>query len=41
MATQHNIHIGQMIKTVFEESGISVAELARRIHTTRSNIFYI
>ena len=41
MATQHNIHIGQMIKTVFEESGISVAELARRIHTTRSNIYFI
>ena len=41
MATQQNLHIGQMIKAVFEESGLSVAELARRIHTTRSNVYFI
>lgn len=41
MATQNNIHIGQMIKAVFDESGMSVAELARRIHTARSNVYFI
>lgn len=41
MATQQNLHIGQMIKTVFDESGLSVAELARRIHTARSNVYFI
>lgn len=41
MATQQDIHIGQMIKSVFEESGMSVAEFARRIHTTRSNVYFI
>ena len=30
-----------MIKAVFDESGLSVAELARRIHTARSNIYFI
>ena len=41
MATQQNLHIGQMIKAVFDESGLSVAELARRIHTARSNVYFI
>lgn len=41
MATQNNLHIGQLIKTVFDESGLSVAEFARRIHTTRSNVYFI
>lgn len=41
MASQHNLHIGQMIKAVFDESGLSVAELARRIHTARSNVYFI
>lgn len=41
MATQSNIHIGQMIKAVFDESGMSVAEFARRIHTARSNVYFI
>lgn len=30
-----------MIKAVFDESGLSVAELARRIHTARSNVYFI
>ena len=30
-----------MIKAVFDESGLSVAELARRIHTVRSNVYFI
>ena len=41
MDLQDKLHIGQMIKTVFEESGMSVSELARRIHTTRSNVYFI
>ena len=41
MATQQNIHIGQLIKSVFDESGLSVAEFARRINSGRSNIYFI
>lgn len=41
MAMQQKLHIGQMIKAVFDESGMSVAELARRIHTARSNVYFI
>ena len=41
MDTQDKLHIGQMIKAVFDDSGLSVAELARRIHTTRSNVYFI
>lgn len=40
MATQ-NLHIGHLIKAVFDESGMTVAEFARRIHTTRSNVYFI
>ena len=40
MAAQ-NLHIGQLIKAVFDESGMSVAEFARRIHTARSNVYFI
>ncbi|MBO7433016.1 MAG: helix-turn-helix transcriptional regulator [Salinivirgaceae bacterium] len=41
MATQQNIHIGQLIKSVFDDSGLSVAEFARRINCGRSNIYFI
>ncbi|MBR3567831.1 MAG: helix-turn-helix transcriptional regulator [Salinivirgaceae bacterium] len=41
MATQQNLHIGQLIKSVFDESGLSVAEFARRINCGRSNIYFI
>ena len=41
MAAQQKLHIGQMIKAVFDKSGLSVAELARRIHTARSNVYFI
>ena len=41
MATQHDFHIGQMIKAVFDESGMTVAEFARQIHTARSNVYFI
>lgn len=35
------IHIGQRIRQVFDESGMSVSELARRIQTTRQNVYGI
>lgn len=41
MTAQQKLHIGQMIKAVFDKSGLSVAELARRIHTARSNVYFI
>lgn len=41
MATKEKLHIGKMIKAVFDESGLSVAELARRIHTVHSNVYFI
>lgn len=40
MAKQ-NIHIGQMIKAVFDESGMTISEFARQIHTARSNVYFI
>ena len=41
MPTQNRLHIGHLIKTVFDESGMTVAEFARRIHTTRPNVYSI
>lgn len=40
MAKQ-NLHIGQMIKAVFDESGMTISEFARQIHTARSNVYFI
>lgn len=41
MAKRHRIHIGHMIKKVFDESGISVTEFARRINCARPNVYSI
>ncbi len=41
MKKQDNIHIGQLIKDVFDKSGLSVAEFARRIHCDRTNVYKI
>lgn len=41
MAEQHSIHIGQMIKAVFDESGMTVSEFARRIHLERTTVYSI
>ena len=41
MATQHDIHIGQRIKAVFDESGMTVSEFARQIHLERSTVYGI
>jgi plasmid maintenance system antidote protein VapI len=40
MATQ-NLHIGQLIKTVFDDSGMTVSEFARQIHLERSTVYSI
>ncbi len=37
----YNLHIGQLIKTVFERSGISVAEFARQLNCERTNVYTI
>lgn len=37
----NDIHIGQLIKSVFDESGMSIAEFARRINCERTNIYKI
>jgi len=36
-----NIHIGHLIKTVFDASGLTVSELARRIHVERTTVYSI
>ena len=41
MATPQNLHIGQMIKAVFDESGMSISEFARRIHLKRTTVYSI
>ena len=40
MAKQ-NLHIGQLIKAVFDESGMTVSEFARQIHLERSSVYGI
>lgn len=41
MKTEHEFHMGNLIKAVFDKSGMSVAELARRIHCDRTNVYKI
>jgi plasmid maintenance system antidote protein VapI len=41
MAKPHRMHIGHLIKEVFDEKGISVAEFARRINCARPNVYSI
>ena len=41
MATQQDIHIGQMIKAVFDESGMTISEFARQIYLERSTVYGI
>lgn len=36
-----NIHIGQLVKSVFDESGLTVSELARRISVERTTVYSI
>ena len=39
MATQETLHIGHLIKTVFDESGMTVSEFARQIHLERTTVY--
>ena len=39
--TNDNVHIGQLIKSVFDESGMSVSELARQLRCERTNVYTI
>lgn len=41
MATPQNLHIGQMIKAVFDESGMTISEFARHIHLERTTVYSI
>ncbi len=41
MTKPHRIHIGHLIKEVFDEKGISVTEFARRINCARPNVYSI
>lgn len=36
-----NVHIGQLIKSVFDESGMTVSELARQLRCERTNVYTI
>ena len=41
MTDPGSIHIGHLIKSVFDESGMTVSELARQIHLERTTIYSI
>lgn len=41
MANTDNVHFGQLVKAVFEESGMTVSELARQLHCERTNVYAI
>lgn len=41
MAKQPHLHIGHLIKAVFDESGMTVAEFARQIHLERTTVYSI
>lgn len=36
-----DLHIGQLIKTVFERSGMTVSEFARQLNCERTNVYTI
>lgn len=41
MNNNGNLHIGHLIKSVFDASGMTVSEFARRIHCERTNVYKI
>ena len=41
MTKQPSIHIGHLVKFVFDESGMTIAEFARRIHHERTSVYAI
>ena len=38
---QQSLHIGHLVKAVFDESGLTAAEFAKRIHCDRTNVYKI
>lgn len=38
---KYSFHIGKRIKAVFDENGMTVVELARRLHRERSTVYSI
>lgn len=36
-----NLHIGRLVKTVFERSGMTVSDFARQLNCERTNIYTI
>lgn len=38
---EREVHIGKLVKSAFDESGMSVAELARQLHCERPNVYSI
>lgn len=41
MASNERLHIGHLIKSVFDGSGLTIAEFARRINCARPNVYSI
>ena len=41
MYSKERLHIGHLVKSIFDESGLTVVEFARRIHCTHSNVYSI
>lgn len=41
MVNTDNVHIGYLIKSVFDESGMTVSELARQLHCEPTNVYTI
>lgn len=41
MASNKRLHIGHLIKSVFDDSGLTIAEFARRINCARPNVYSI
>lgn len=41
MNSQHKFHIGKLIKAVFDDSGMSVTEFAKKLHCSRTNVYAI
>ena len=38
---KQEVHIGKLVKSVFDESGMTVSELARRLCCERTNVYSI
>lgn len=41
MTNTNNVHIGRLVQSVFDKSGMSVSELSRQLHCERTNVYTI